>query len=50
MGNGHKQSPIQHQLFNMSTLFLEKITLCPPVVCPKNTLPTCGLKIGTLSA
>jgi len=49
MGNGHKQSPIQHQPFNMSTLFLEKITLCPPVVCPKNILPIYDLKIGTLS-
>ena len=25
-----------------------KIILCPPVICLKNTLPTCGLKIGTL--
>ena len=48
MGNGHKQSPIQHQLFNMSTLFLEKITFCPAVVCPKNTLPIYDLKIDTL--
>ena len=28
--------------------FFWEITLCPPVVFPKNTLPTCGLKIGTL--
>ena len=25
-----------------------EITFCPPIVCPKNTLLTCGLKICTL--
>ena len=25
-----------------------EITLCPPVVCPKNIFPICGLKTGTL--
>ena len=29
---------------------LEEITLCPPAVCPKNTLLTRDLKINTLPA
>ena len=36
-------------LVTFETYCLGEITLCPPLICPKNTLPISGLKIGTLS-